>query len=470
MQDSKTAAPVERCSSSLLRRSLVLSQRESVFSSVTTGSFDQYVNAFAIYLGASAVQIGWLTALPQLVGGVAQLASVWVGQWIHRHWLIVLSAVAQCLSLLLVMLLAFPGLIKDPLSWLILALCFYHITANLIMPHWRAWMGQLVPDQIRGRFFGLRSRIGMLTAFLTFLFGGGILALAQQNERDWLGFITLFGMALLGRSVSTVLLARMHDDHSLPTVGNRHSPLKSIQHFRELWNDRTFRRFSLFSASMSCFVAVSGPFFAVYMLRDLSFTYTQFTLCIASSILTQFLLLKFWGHVCDIRGNRYVMALGASVIPVLPVLWLFSDNFYYIIMVQVISGTAWSGFTLASANYLYDQKPRDVHFASYAALHSSLSAFAVCLGAISGGYLIQILPEDVSLGGLHLQIERPIAVIFILSALLRASVVFWYIPTAPELRVKTRGRVRDLAFRVARFTPISGVMLDVINRRRRKTD
>ena len=74
------------------------------------------------------------------------------------------------------------------------------------------------------------------------------------------------------------------------------------------------------------------------------------------------------------------------------------------------------------------------------------------------------------MGGLLLKIERPIAVIFILSSVLRACAVIWYVPTAPELRVKSRARVRDLVFRVARFTPISGVMLDVVNRRRRNTD
>ena len=221
---------------------------------------------------------------------------------------------------------------------------------------------------------------------------------------------------------------------------------------------------------MSCFVALSGPFFAVYMLRDLGFSYTEFTLSTAGSILSQFLMLPFWGRVCDQKGNRYVMAVGGCVIPLLPALWLVSDNFTYILMLQFIGGIAWSGFTLASANYLYDQKPRDIHFASYSAIHSSLSAIAVFAGAVSGGYIIQWLPNTASLAGLHLQIERPIAIIFMLSSVLRLAMVLWYLPKAPELRVSERGRVRDLAFRIVRFTPMSGVVIDVVNRRRRKTD
>jgi MFS family permease len=215
-------------------------------------------------------------------------------------------------------------------------------------------------------------------------------------------------------------------------------------------------------------VALSAPFFAVYMLRDLQFTYFQFTLSIASSILVQFILLRYWGQIADRKGNRYVMALGATVIPVLPVLWLFSDSLYYLMGVQMLGGAAWAGFTLATSNYLYDLKPDDSDFAGYAAMQSTIGAGAVFIGAITGGYLISWVPDALVIGNWQWTIERPIWVIFVISGVLRAVVALWYLPRAPELRVKQRGRVRDLVFRVSRFTPISGVVFDVITARRKK--
>ncbi len=465
-----SAPSPDRKHTTRLKRSLKLSQRESFATALMTGSFDQYVNAFAVFLGANAVQIGWLTALPQLLGGICQLIAVWFGQWVHRHRLIVVSAALQTLMLALVVFAAIPDTFTHPFWVLLGALSFFHICSNLIMPHWRAWMGQLVPDRMRGRFFGRRNRIAMFTSFVTFFTGGLLLTFTDEHGLTWAGFALLFTVALAGRSLSTLLLSRMHDDHTQPTLGERHSLMQSMQHLYSLWGDQAFRRFSIFMAGMQCFVALSGPFFAVYMLRDLQFSYTQFTMSTGSSILAQFLMLPFWGKVCDKKGNRYVMALGGCIIPVLPLLWLFSDHFIYILAIQALGGIAWSGFTLASANYLYDQKPRDIHFASYAAIHASLGALAVFIGAMAGGYIITWLPEAISLAGLHLQIERPVAVIFLLSTVLRASIALWYLPKAPELRVLKRGRVRDLAFRIARFTPMSGVVIDVINRRRRGTD
>lgn len=455
---------------SQLRTSLKHSQKESFSSSLMTGSLDQYINAFAIFLGASVIQIGWLNALPQLLGGVFQLISVWFGQWIHRHKLIVISASIQVTAIGCILLISTDLFKNISMLILLISLSVFHITANIIMPHWRAWMGQLVPDGMRGRFFGRRSRIAMLTSFSTFLLGGLVLTGTEHINATWLGFFTLFSIAFIGRSASVIFLAKMHDDHTLPTIVERSSLKKVIRHFYSLWADIDFRRFTIFMALIQCFVALSGPFFTVYMLRDLNFTYLEFTISTASSIIMQFIMLPFWGRICDKKGNRYVMAIGASIIPILPLLWLFSDAYLYIIFVQMLGGLAWSGFSLASANYLYDQKPRNIHFASYAALHASIGAFAVFIGAISGGYLIDYIPTHISMSGISIDITRPITVIFILSTLLRAMAVFWYIPKAPELRIKERGRVRDLILRVARFTPTTGIKFDVINRRRRNTD
>lgn len=451
-------------------RSLSLSQKEAFSSALMTGTFDQYVNAFAVFLGATSIQIGWLTALPQFLGGLFQLVAVWVGQWIHRHWLIVVNAGVQSVMLGVFVLFALPDFLNVPFHWLIAALSVFIVCSNIIMPHWRAWMGQLVPDNMRGQFFGKRNRIAMLTSFISFVLGGFLLTFMDEKGQAGYGFALLFLVAMVGRGVSSRLLAKMHDNHARPTMGERHTLMQSMKHLYALWDDRDFRRFSFFMAGMSCFVSLSGPFFAIYMLRDLGYSYTEFTLSTASSILAQFLMLPFWGKVCDQKGNRYVMAVGGCVIPFLPALWLVSDNFIYILILQFIGGIAWSGFTLASANYLYDQKPRDIHFASYSAIHSSMTAIAVFIGAVSGGYIIQWLPSSASLAGLHLQIERPVAIIFILSSVLRLVMVLWYLPKAPELRVSERGRVRDLAFRIVRFTPMSGVVIDVVNRRRRKTD
>jgi MFS family permease len=64
--------------------------------------------------------------------------------------------------------------------------------------------------------------------------------------------------------------------------------------------------------------------------------------------------LGFWGRFSDRLGNRIVMIITSSLIPLLPVLWILSADYAYLFGVQIVSGIAWSGFSLSTANYLYD--------------------------------------------------------------------------------------------------------------------
>lgn len=452
-----------------VRESLTVSMKDSVASSVMTGTVDQFLNAFAIFLRATSVQIGWLNGIPQLLGGIFQILSVWLGGYWPRRGLIVAGAGIQTLSLVALTLLALPFAWPDQWRVPLLILCavIYHAASNFAQPQWRALMGSLVPARLRGRYFGLRTRLAMATSFIAFLLGGLMLNGSAVLGWESFGFALLFLVAVLGRGQSTRYLNRMYDPYRFAPHHGR-GLMHTLRSLKRALGDRQFRRFTLFLAGMQCMVALSAPFFALYMLRDLQFTYLLFTLNTATSILVQFIMLRFWGRVADRKGNRYVMALGAALIPILPVLWLFSDSWLYLMGVQVVSGVAWSGFTLATSNYLYDLKPQDSEFAGYAALQSAIGAAAVFIGAITGGYLISWVPETVTLGDWSMSIARPIWVIFILSALLRGAVALWYLPSAPELRVKQRGRVRDLFFRVSRFTPISGVMFDVITGRRKR--
>jgi MFS family permease len=232
----------------------------------------------------------------------------------------------------------------------------------------------------------------------------------------------------------------------------------------------TFRRYSLFVAGMQAAVAVSGPFFSVYMLRDLDYSYWQFSANTGTSILTQFFTLGIWGRICDRWGNRFVMVSSSLLMPVLPMLWLGSTNPYYLMCVQVISGIAWGGFALSTANYLYDLRPPRADFASYAAVQSGLSALGVFVGALLGGYLATHLGEIQTWLPRDWQPAHSVVLIFVLSGLLRLGIVSWFIPRSEELRVRRRPDILQVVYRISRFTPGAGVVLDWLTVTRKDRD
>lgn len=442
-----------------LRRTLRCSQQEAVASAVMTATGDNFFNAFAVHLQATAPQISLLTAIPQFVGALAQMASVWLTHFFRRKSLVVATAVVQGLVVFLISGLAMSGWQggRAMRILIILAVC-YHAASNIIQPHWRAWMGGLVPPRRRGVFFAARTRLTMATSLMVFLGGGSLLTLSDNRGMGWMGFMLLFGAAGIGRWISARLLGQMHDPTPHPVMSDPEVIVSTWQQCRLALRDKTFRNYSLFVAAMQGTVAISAPFFAVYMLDTLRFSYLQYSLNSVASIAIQFMTLGFWGRISDRFGNRLVMLVTSSLLPLLPALWLVSADFYYLIGVQVVSGVAWGGFTLSTANYLYDIRPRRSNFATYAAMQSALGASLVFVGALAGGWVV--LHADTLVHRLSLTLSTPLLVVFICSALMRVLVALWFLPRIKEPRVRQRPQLLQIVFRVARFNSVSGMVLD----------
>ncbi|MCB1700532.1 MAG: MFS transporter [Pseudomonadales bacterium] len=443
---------------SWLRETLSVSRKEAVASAAMTGISDNYLGAFAIFLRASLPQMGMLAALPQLAGAAFQLLSVWLCSHFHRRQAIVSGVALQATSVLGMALVALVRP-EHGVAWLIGLAVVYHACANFVQPQWRSWMGSIVPPRRRGAFFAGRTRLTMITSFTVFACGGALLGWFERFELAWLGFFLLLLLAAVGRGLSAWQLHLMHDPDQQQLQGGS-SFVDTLGRVRESFHHRAFREYSLFFAVMQGAVGISGPFFSVYMLNDLGYSYWQFTCNIGISILTQFFTLSTWGYICDRWGNRLVMVTSCCMLPVLPALWLFSDDYYYLLGVQVVSGLAWGGFTLSTSNYLYDLRPTRADFASYAAVQSALSAVGVFFGALLGGYLASALPALMALLPEAWRLEHSVVLIFATSSLFRVGIAAWFIPRSVELRVRHRPDLLHVVYRVARFTPGAGIVLD----------
>jgi MFS family permease len=447
-----------RARSSWLRRTLRHSQQEAAASSTMTATSDNFFNAYAISLGASLGQMGWVAGLPQLFGSVTQLISVWIASHFSRKQFIVVCALLQ--ALVVMMMGALAAWAPDNAVWLFIALAVgYHGFINLIQPHWRAWMGSIVPQRRRGAFFAARTRLTMAASLSVFVLGGGLLTLSDHWGMTWLGFTLLFSLAAMGRFISAWLLWQMHD----PDDSGKDKDIAfivTLKNFKLAWQDSCFRKYSLFVASMQGMVAISAPYFAVYMLEVLHFSYLEFVIVSVASIVTQFISLSFWGRFSDKFGNRYVMVFTSCLIPILPLLWLFSADYGYILLIQALSGLAWSGFTLSTANYLYDIRPHQSDFATYAALQAALGAGCVFIGAIAGGFITASSAELLIWFKQDDGLIAPIFTVFVVSTLLRSLVSYWFLPKLDEPKVRPRPELLKLIFRIGRFNAITGMSLD----------
>ena len=436
-------------------------------SSTMTATSDNFFNAFALFLGASLFQMGWVSGLPQLFGALLQLLSVWVASYFKRRPFIVAMALVQAAAVIAMAILAFFSGSTAVVTLIALAMV-YQGCLTLIEPHWRAWMGSVVPPRRRGTFFAQRTRLTMLSSMAVFITGGWLLSTTEKIDLTWAGFTLLFLLAASGRLISARLLWQMHD----PVQVSQRKPgvfRQTLRLYALAWKDDTFRHYSLFVAAMSAMVAISAPFFAVYMLQDLKWGYLEFIFTSVVSVLSQFVTLRFWGYFSDNFGNHRTMTITSCMIPCMPLLWLVSDNYGYILFVQIISGIGWSGFTLSTTNYLYDIRPHHTDFASYAALQSSVKAALIFVGALLGG-AIATQAANLATSSSWSWLTHSVFIVFVASALLRGLVACWFIPRLVEPHIRPRPKFLKLVLRVRGFNAISGLGLDwltVVNRKKK---
>ncbi|WP_126454433.1 MFS transporter [Sulfuriflexus mobilis] len=448
----------------VINRSLKHSVRDGAAYAVMSGSAETYFSAFAVFLKASTAQIGFLASVPALLASFAQLVSAWLGHVFgKRKAIILIGASLQALMWVpMAILLWLPA--DYQVEVFITCVILYHAFGNLAAPQWSSLMGELITENKRGRFFARRTRISSMTSFLALIAAGTLLHYFDSNMATKTGYLILFSVAFVARLVSVYHLAQMYDPPG--HVAAIEVPVEKLT-WRQLKESR-FAGFSVFFSIMQFSVAIGSPFFSIYLLRDLGYSYVEFMTLAAATVFMQFLTLNRWGRISDIFGNRVILSLCGSLIPFVPFLWLFSHNFYYLLIVQAFGGVIWAGFTLSASNFLYDLIPQNKR-ATYMAAHNVLASIGVFAGALLGGMIGTVLPATYIVFGYELNLVSQLYNVFILSFVCRLLTSIGLIPRLKEIRRVKPVSVRRLIFRVVRFNPLTGLNFEVISSRRKSS-
>ncbi|MFO7285410.1 MAG: MFS transporter [Gammaproteobacteria bacterium] len=438
-------------------RALRHSVRDGMAFSVAAGGGETYFSAFALFLKATAPQVALLTTLPPLIGSLAQLLSAWAGRFASRKRLVLAGAGVQALTWL--PLLTLPYFFAEHAVALLLALfILYHAGGNFAAPQWTSLMRDLVSDRRRGRYFGYRTRRTTITSFVALVACGLLLHLLDARGETYLGFVVIFAIAFVARGISVYHLTYLHEPPPSSPGIDVH-----LSHWWQTVKDTGAVGFTVYYALMNFAVGIASPFFAVYMLRDLELSYFQFTVLTGASVFLQFLTLNGWGRIADVYGNRGIMIVTSMTLPIVPLLWLVSGNFYYLVVAQCISGLTWAGFTLSAGNLLYDLVPRSRR-AAYVAFHNVGNAACVFLGAMLGAALAGVMPAATPwLGGL----PNPsnLLWLFALSGVVRGVLAVGFVHDIREIRKPRRAiSAPALVLRITGFNAMLGLIYDFIGR------
>jgi MFS family permease len=383
---------------------------------------------FALWLGATPFHIGLLTSLPAFAALAQLLAPYFTERQGQRKPLMMLMAGGQ--RALWLAIAALPFVVLPAGAGIVLLIALVTISAMLgaigAVP-WLSWMADLVPKDMRGRYFATRNLI-MGTVGLIL---GPVVGLFLDLWQGWagaaspFGFVLTFAAGALVGLVAVWLLRRIVEPPMVQGAG------ESLAHRLTLpWKNAEFRRLILFRGYYIFVVNLAGPFFVVYHLQGLGLSFGAVYLLNTIGNLAMLMALRWWGRLCDRWGTRKVMlvnTIGKGIFPLFYIAMAVTApgsptalTWVLLVAAQVFSVFE-GGLELAANNLQINIAPREhntAYLATYAAVFSLCSAISPLIG---GALLSQPAAAQVSIGPLNLVGYQ---LLFAASGLLRLSSVF----------------------------------------------
>jgi len=426
-----------------IKKSLFYSIVDGSFWSIMYGFGETYLAAFAIFMRANNIQIGLLTSLPLLLGSISQFFALkLIDIFQSRKRFVVITALIQALTWLPIILVFF--LKGWSVYFLIFFAVIYWVSGMIAAPAWNSWISDLVDPNQRGIYFGKRSKIIGLITLISIVSGGIALDLFKDGiSKQYLGFVVIFLIALFARLISVFFLNKKYD----PGLRIREEDKFSFVAFLKQLRYRNYGLLVIFLTLMNFSVYMAGPFFAAYWLYDLKLSYAAYMIIIAAAFITRYISLPVWGFLADNYGTKKILTLTGYLMPLTPILWLFSTNFYYLILIQFYSGIAWAGFELSAFNFVFDTTtpPKRARCVAY---YNIINGVLIFLGVTIGSLIVRY--NQVFWTKYYL--------VFLISGLLRYAVSFVFLPKLREVR-----KVYDISYNKIFFKMVHMIMTERFN-------
>ncbi len=399
-------APTPRRSATLLR-SLRASTAEGVAAEVVGACCGGAVlTGWALHLGCGPALIGLLGVLPFVAQLVQLPAARLTARFGARRVALVSVALSRQAFLPLVVLPFLPVGPGAARAVLFGAAAAHHTLGIACNNAWVAWMGELVPARVRGRYFGRRTAVCTAAGAVAALAAGALLDRAPGPH----ALAALALVSCVAGAASAVLMARQHGGHPVPRAAGAHASLVAVLRVPAA------RRYVAYLVVSGAGAGLIVPFAGLYVLRDRGLGFTFLSGYGAVSALARIASARRWGRLVDrARGARAAVAGSTAMLAASPLLWIAAATAgpWVLAAEAVTGGVATAGAGVAGLAVPLALAPPAARPA-YHAVFAISGGLAFAAGAASAGPLAALFPSAAALAG-------PLTAPFVASAALRAG-------------------------------------------------
>lgn len=379
----------------LLEKSQKKTIKENIYANLAVGFGDYYISPYAIALKTPPFWLGILSSLPNILGSIAQFWGNFLIKKTERKKIVFINIFIQSLIFVFISIFALLIALKINLTFygFLFLFSLYVIAGNIAAPAFISWLGDLVETKKLAGYFGLRNSIGIIFNIFAVILAGMILDMLKFLNKDWTfwGFVIIFFLASIFHFLRAKVIKNIYE----PYFTAPEESYFSFSQFLKRLPIGIFGKLVIFTALITFAANISGPYYNLYLFRDLKISYFQFLVLQVSATIGSFLAYFFWARLSNLIGHLKILKINAFFLFVPSLLWcftIFMNNqiaFAFLIPVQFIGGIFWAGFGLANGNFFYSivSRPKRNLCFTYSNI---IYAFAIVFGSILGSFLIEI--------------------------------------------------------------------------------
>lgn len=213
---------------------------------------------------------------------------------------------------------------------------------------WNSWTQEWSPERIRGKYFGFRNGLIQAATVVFLLLVWGTLGLFKGS------LVALQGVFIVAVALRGWSIIAQHRLKLGAATARSAPPLPWREQLAVIRRSRSLLMFIAFGAIWGFAYNSLGPFYPVFMYRQLGLSVANVCLLIILNTIGAAVTMPTWGRLLDRLGNKSVMAAAILLWQAQFFLWIFLDrsNTWLLYGLWIWNGFTWAGFTLGLFNML----------------------------------------------------------------------------------------------------------------------
>lgn len=343
--------------------------------SLGSGMAAASVPVYAMRLGASGIDLGWLQAIQNFFPNALQIPWGRLSDRLGRRTPFIIVGTALAAVAYLMMIASSTALL------VILAALFQAIATSAVVPAWSALVGEKVPVNTRGKSLGHLGRWAGLAGVVGSV--AAIFVVSGAPAESAPIFHLLFLPAFVAGLIAALLILLLRERRSVQ------KPETDGERAAEAEDEATrldFRFFVKTQVFYNFFMSFIWPIMTLTQVLYLNASNLEVAILSLIGAIATVAVQSQVGKLMDRVGPVNMISASRFMLAVVPLVYGFATSMYHLYIMNLLLGVALAIGNVAFAGYILDIAPpqrRGEYFANF----NTAIGVVTFVGSLMGGYL-----------------------------------------------------------------------------------